>query len=97
MTKKELLQRYDIALKNAGMTRIDGIGPNSRKQDIQNAIACLETSPETMNDYLTVIKLTYPSTYKTITEGGRDWLHHYHNRYFVFNIARMITSGGLIK
>lgn len=97
MTKRELLQQYDNALKCAGMTRLDGIGPNSRKQDIQNAITCLETSPETMNDYLTVIKLAYPAIYKTITEGGRDWLHHYHNRYFVFNSARMITNGGLIK
>ena len=97
MTKKELLQRYENALQNAGMTRIDGIGPNSRKQDIQNAITCMETSPETMNDYLTVIKLAYPSTYKTITEGGRDWLHHYFNRYFVFCNARMIINGGLIK
>lgn len=97
MTKRELLHQYDNALKSTGMTRIDGIGPNSRKQDIQNAITCLETSPETMNDYLTVIKLAYPAIYKTIAEGGRDWLHHYHNRYFVFNNARMITNGGLIK
>lgn len=98
MTKRELIQELQAALSAKGM--FDGIDSgngtitaNDNKATIQNAIDCLQTSDETMNDYLTVVKLAYPNIYRTITENGRDWLHHKHNRMWVYNNARMIIGG----
>lgn len=95
MTKKQLLSRLDELMTEKGMTSIDGgngsIGWNESKSSIQNAINCLEASDETMRDYLTVIKLKYPNTYKTIINNG-DWLTHRFNRLYVYNTARMALA-----
>lgn len=97
MTKRELLQELQAALTEKGMLSIDGgngaIGANDNKAAIQNAIDCLQTPDETMNEYLTVVKLAYPNIHRTITENGRNWLTHRHNRLWVYNNARMIIKG----
>jgi hypothetical protein len=97
MTKRELLTQLQAALTEKGMYAIDGgngaIGANDNKHTIQNAIECLQTPDETMREYLTVIKLAYPNIHRTITENGRDWLTHRHNRMWVYNNARMIIGG----
>lgn len=95
MKKHEMLDHMETLLKSKGMSRIDGgngkIGINDTKASIQNAIDCLETSDEQMRDYLTIIKVKYPNTYRTITSGG-DWLTHYHNRLYVYNTARLAIA-----
>ena len=97
MTKRELLTQLQAALNEKGMFAIDGgngaIGANDNKRTIQNAIDCLQTPDETMNEYLTVVKLAYPNIYRTITGNDRDWMHHRHNRMWVYNNARMIIGG----
>lgn len=92
MKKIELFRRYETLLNDLGMHRIDGINWNSRKRDIENAIDCLQCPDETLNDYITIIKLKYPNTYKTIVNNG-NWKTHYFNRYYVFNTAKMILRG----
>jgi len=97
MTKRELLSQLQAALTAKNMFAIDGgngaIGANDNKHTIQNAIDCLQTPDETMNEYLTVIKLAYPNIYRTMTENGREWLTHRHNRLWIYNNARMIIGG----
>ena len=97
MTKRELLNQLQAALTEKGMFAIDGwngaITANDNKATIQNAIDCLMATDEEMRDYLTVIKLRYPNIYRTITENGRDWMHHRYNRMWVYNNARMIIGG----
>jgi len=97
MTKRELLTKLQAELTEKGMYAIDGgngaIGANDNKATIQNAIDCLTATDEEMRDYLTVIKLRYPNIYRTITENGREWLTHRHNRLWIYNNARMIIGG----
>lgn len=97
MTKRDLLLQLQIELDKKGMFAIDGgngsIGANDNKRTIQNAIDCLQTPDEKMIEYLTVIKLAYPNIHRTITENGRNWLIHRHNRLWIYNNARMIIGG----
>ena len=97
MTKRELLDQLHTALNAKGMYAIDGgngaITANDNKATIQNAIDCLMATDEEMRDYLTVIKLRYPNIYRTITENGREWLTHRHNRLWIYNNARIIIGG----
>mgnify|MGYP006921813690 CR=1 FL=1 len=51
---------------------------------------CLRTADEQMADYLTIIKLAYPNTYRTITQS--DYLRHSHNRLYVYNTARLVLA-----
>lgn len=86
MTKSEMLREYR-ELCEEKRVRLDGIYDNSNKRDIQNAIDCLKCSDDDMGDYLTVIKLKYPSMHRAIINAG-DYLHHNFNRLFVYNTAR---------
>lgn len=93
MTKRELILEYEkLCNEKMNGARLDGINCNSNKREIENAINCLNASDEDMQDYLTVIKLAYPNTYKTIANNG-DWLKHRFNRLYVWNTARMIVRG----
>lgn len=86
MTKKELFKELEIALKTKGMYSIDGL-VNANKSEIENAINCLKCTDETMNDYLTVIKLKYPNIHSTVTQT--NYLTHRYNRLWIYNTARM--------
>ena len=86
MTKRELLTELQDALDEKNMYNLDGINANCDKNTLQNAIDCLRCSDETMDDYLTVIKLKYPNIYRTVTQS--DYLRHSHNRLWVYNSAR---------
>lgn len=70
-----------VQVDEKGIFRLDGITANSNKQELENAIACLECSDETLDKYLTVIELKYPNTYRTITNNG-DKQH-----IFLFDVA----------
>lgn len=91
MTKSELLKELNTQLDGKGMNRLDGINGNSRKEEIQNAIDCLACSDGLLDDYMTVIKLKYPNTHRTISNNG-SWKRHPHNRLYVFNTARLLLQ-----
>lgn len=95
MTKKELYTEYETLCNSVlGSGRLlDGINWNSNKATIQNGINCLRTTDTEMNDLLTVLKLAYPNTYRTIINNG-DYLTHRFNRLYVFNTAQMILKIG---
>lgn len=90
MTKAELMIRLKD-LEELKKCHIDGIYWNSRKDEIQNAIDCLECPDYTLDDYMTILKLKYPNTYKTIAENG-DYKRHSYNRLYVYNTARLILA-----
>lgn len=90
MTKNELMNKLK-KLEDLKNCHIDGIYQNSRKDEIQNAIDCLECPDDMLDDYMTVLKIKYPNTYKTIAENG-NYKHHSHNRLYVYNTARLILS-----
>ena len=92
MTKNELLATLQSELGRQGMSRIDDINANSRKQDIENAIRCLQMPDESMDDYIVVFRLKYPHTAKTIVSGSRDWKRHSFNRYHVFCTVRALLN-----
>ncbi len=96
MTKKELFKEYETLCNSVlGAGRfLDGVNWNSNKATIQNAINCLKTPDSEMNDLLTVIKLAYPNTYKTISNNG-NYLTHRFNRLYVFNTAHMVLKMGV--
>lgn len=87
-TARELWQEYKTLLEEKGLCKLDGITTNSTKSEIQNGIDCLKCSDETLNDYLTVIKLALPNTYEAIKNNG-DFKTHSFNRLYVYNTARM--------
>lgn len=96
MTKKDLINRLEELLTQKGMRKIELPGGgkidwNCKKSTIENAISCLEATDEEMNDYLTVFKLKYPNSYNVVVNNG-DWLTHSHNRYYVYNSAKMILA-----
>lgn len=95
MTKRELLEKMENLLKEKGMHKIETafnrIDSKCNKATIEDAIKCLEATDEEMNDYLTVVKLVYPNTYKTILKAG-NWLTHSHNRYYVWTTAKMVLA-----
>ena len=95
MTKRELMQELQTELDKKGMHKIDNgngaIGWNSTKDEITDALYCLRCPDERMQDYLTVIKLAYPNTYRTIMQAG-NWMTHSYNRAFIYNTARMIVQ-----
>lgn len=91
MTKRELLKRYEELLESKKIRSLDGVWTGSNKSTILNAIKCLECSDEEMEEYLTVIKLKYPNTYRTIVGNG-DYKTHPHNRLYVFNTARIVLQ-----
>lgn len=86
-TARELWQEYTALLKEKGLYKLDGITTSSTKSEIQNGIGCLRCSDETLNDYLTVIKLAVPNIYETIKNNGDFKLHSF-NRLYVYNTAR---------
>ena len=88
MLKRDLLKQYNALCEEKKISRLDGIGDNSRKDEIQNAIDCLSCPEETLNDYMTIIKLKYPNTHRTVSSNG-DWKRHPHNRLYVYNTARL--------
>jgi predicted DNA-binding protein (UPF0278 family) len=90
MTKNELIKRFSD-LCSVKKCHIEGIYYNSRKDEIQNAIDCLECPDETLDEYMTVIKLKYPNTYRAIANNG-DYKIHSYNRLHVYNTARLILS-----
>lgn len=91
-TVRELWQEYKALLEEKGLTKLTSlctsISANSTKAEIQNGIDCLKCSDETLDDYLTVIKLALPNIYETIKNNG-DFKIHYFNRFYVYNTARM--------
>lgn len=95
MKKSELLKKLDMLLEEKGMNKIETfsgkIGQNSNKATIEDAIKCLETSDDVMNDYLTVFKLKYSNSYLAIMQSG-NWLTHSHNRYYIYCTARQILA-----
>ena len=86
MTKTELIKEYE-RLSTEKKVHIQGINYNSNKSELENAIHCLLCDDETLDDYLTVIKLVYPNTYNVIKNNG-DYKTHPHNRLYVYNTAR---------
>lgn len=90
-TARELWQEYKALLAEKGITKLTSlytsISASSTKAEIQNGIDCLKCSDETLNDYLTVIKLALPNIYETIKNNG-DFKTHSFNRLFVYNTAR---------
>lgn len=90
MTKRELLQAIRVELDARHMYSLDGIGANCNKPELQNALDCLRTTDEQMADYLTVIKLKYPGTYRAVTQS--NYLRHSHNRLYVYNTARLVLA-----
>ena len=88
MTKAEMMKKIESLKEKNGISRIDGICWNSNKAELQNAIDCLECDGETLDDYITVIKLVYPNTYHKIINNG-DWKKHPFNRLYVYNTARL--------
>ena len=95
MTKRELLEKLEELLKEKGMRKIETfsgtIGRNDNKSTIEDAIKCLESTDEEMNDYLTVFRLKYPNSYAAVMNAG-NWLTHSHNRYYVYCTARQILA-----
>ena len=95
MTKKDLMKKLEKLLAEKKMCKIETfsgkIGWNDNKAIIEDAIKCLETTDEEMNDYLTVFKLKYPNSYNTIVNNG-NWLVHPHNRYYVYCTAKQILA-----
>ncbi len=90
MTKNELMKEFR-SLCETKRCQIEGIYSNSRKDEIQNAIDCLNCSDKTLDDYLTVVTLKYPNTGHTIANNG-DFKRHSYNRLHVYNTARLILS-----
>lgn len=90
MTKADLMKEFND-LEESKNCHIEGIYWNSKKDQIQNAIDCLNCSDEMLDKYLTVVTLKYPNTGRTIANNG-DFKHHSHNRLYVYNTARMILA-----
>lgn len=90
MTKRDLLKEYH-GLCIAKEVEIEGIYSNSNKSDIQAAIDCLKCPDEVLDDYMTVIKLKYPNTHRTISAVG-DFKTHKFNRFYVYNTARLLLA-----
>jgi hypothetical protein len=70
---------------------LEGIHENSTKEKIQNGIDCLNCPDDVLDDYLTVIKVKYPSIYRQIIMA-RDFKHHSHNRLYVYNTVNRLLS-----
>ena len=90
MTKNEMLKELYRREKEKGID-LDGIGQNSNKSTIQNAINCLLCPDDLLEKYLTVLTLKYPYIGEKISENG-DFKKHRFNRLYVFNTARMILA-----
>lgn len=91
MKKIELLNRLEELLKQNQMHRLDGIGVNSTKASLENAIECMEASDSLLDEYFVVFKLKYPNSANAILNAG-NWKTHYFNRLYVWNTARLILS-----
>lgn len=90
MTKAELMKKFK-ELEQLKNCHIDGIYDNSKKDQIQNAIDCLECPDELLEKYLTVVSLKYENIGRTIANNG-DFKHHQYNRLYVYNTARQILA-----
>lgn len=90
MTKRELMKKFD-ELQEKKRCHIEGIYWNSRKDEIENAICCLEASDEYLDDCLTVVKMKYHNIYNTVVNNG-DWKRHSFNRLYIYNTARLILA-----
>jgi len=92
MTKNQLLDEYNKLCEQKGMfTKIDSINGNSGKDEIANAIDCLKCTDEKLDEYLTVIKQHFPSTYKKICTVGNYKTHRF-NRLYVYNTAKLMLA-----
>ena len=78
-------------LQKAKQCHVEGIYWNSRKDEIENAIKCLECDDKTLEKYLIVVSLKYPNMGQTIANNG-DFRRHSHNRLYVYNTARQILA-----
>lgn len=90
MTKNDLLKQLKD-LEEVKRIHIDGIGMNSNKGTIQNAIDCLNCSDEMLDKYLIVVSLKYENIGRTVAQNG-DFKHHNHNRLYIYNTARQILE-----
>ena len=90
MTKADLMKEFE-RLQEEKKCRIEGIYWNSRKDEIQNAINCLNCPDDMLEKYLMVVSLKYENIGRTIANNG-DFKHHSHNRLYVYNTARMILA-----
>lgn len=86
MTKTELYREFSERLESKRMHSMDGIGKNSRKAELENAIACLECSDEILREYFIIVKHKYPAVHKAIEKVG--YMEHQHNRLWVYDTAR---------
>ena len=91
MTKRELLKEYAEGCREAGISHLDGIGANSNKKDLQNAIDCLSCHNFTMEYYFEIVARHYPNTCRAVSTVG--YLRHPFNRLYVFNTARYLLAG----
>ena len=90
MTKADLMKEFE-RLQEEKKCRIEGIYWNSRKDEIQNAINCLNYPDDMLEKYLMVVSLKYENIGRTIANNG-DFKHHSYNRLYVYNTARMILA-----
>ena len=90
MTKSEMLKQLNTLEVEKGV-KIDGVGQNSNKATIQNAINCLLCPDDLLEKYLIVLSLKYPNTGAKIAGNG-DFKTHRFNRLYVFNAARSILA-----
>ena len=90
MTKADLMKEFE-RLQEEKKCRIEGIYWNSRKDEIQNAINCLNCPDDMLEKYLMVVSLKYENIGRTIANNG-DFKHHSYNRLYVYNTARMILA-----
>lgn len=73
------------------MHRLDGIGTNSNKATLENAIECLEATDELLDDYFTIFKVKYPNSAIAILQAG-NWKKHNFNRLYVWNSVKIILN-----
>lgn len=89
-TKKELLNELKELLTSKGMYSIDGIGVNSSKGEIINAINCLKCDDEELITCLEIVKIIYPNIYQVVTNEELDFTSfktHSFNRLYIYNLA----------
>lgn len=90
MAKKELMKKLE-ELKKKRQMNVEGIGWNSQKDQIQNAIDCLECSDEMTDKYFTIVSLKWANIGREIEKLG-DWKRHQYFRLYVYNHAKMILA-----
>lgn len=90
MTKSELLEMFK-ELEDVKDVHIEGINASSNKNEIENAIDCLNCPDKKLDKYLVVLSLKFENTGRKIVENG-DFKKHPFNRLYVYNTARQILA-----